>query len=100
MARRISVNADTAWKQRILDEMQAQGLSQRRLAKKSKLGSTSIRHILLKAGTISLETCIKVATALGCTPEYIAFGLNPPPRRKTYEELLHFYNQANGRGAP
>ena len=67
--------AVAGWKQRIVGEMAAQKLSQRKLAQLSNLGSTSIRHIVNQADTISLETAKRIANALNVPIGYVTAGI-------------------------
>jgi len=67
--------AAAGWKERIIEEMKSQRLSQRKLAQLSGLGSTSIRHLCNDASTVSLETAKRIANALNMPLSYVTAGV-------------------------
>lgn len=67
--------AAAGWKDRIVEEMKNQRLSQRKLAELSGLGATSIRHLVVQAETISLESARRIANALNQPISYITAGV-------------------------
>jgi SOS-response transcriptional repressor LexA len=67
--------AVAGWKVRISEQLSKQRLSQRKLASLSGLGSTSIRHLLTEADTVTLETMRRIANALNQPIYYMTAGV-------------------------
>ena len=62
------------WQERIRNVMAEQGMSQRKLAKLAGLGSTSVRHAVSKADTITIETLRRIANAMNVPLAYLTTG--------------------------
>lgn len=62
------------WKERVRNAMEDKGWSQRRLAIESKLGHTTIRHLLMNADDVYLSTLAKIADATGVSLVYLVSG--------------------------
>lgn len=59
------------WRIRVKEVMQAKKLSQRKLAEQADLGSTTIRHLLSKAETVSIETLKRICDAVDVPLQYV-----------------------------
>lgn len=64
------------WKERVKHAMEDRGWSQRRLAIESKLGHTTVRHLLMDANDVYLSTLAKIADATGVSLVWLVSGLH------------------------
>lgn len=62
------------WQDRLRMSMRTAGMSQRKLARLANLGSTSVRHAVTKADTITIETLRRMANALNVPLGYLVTG--------------------------
>ena len=63
-----------SWQSRIREVMVTKGMSQRKLARLAGLGSTSVRHAVTKADTITIESMRRIANAMNVPLAYLATG--------------------------
>jgi SOS-response transcriptional repressor LexA len=63
------------WKGRLVELMRERGLSQRQLSDASDLGSSTVRHLVVKAETLTLETALRLANTLDVSIAYLLFGV-------------------------
>ena len=63
------------WRDRIEKTMKAERLSMRKLGILAGLGSTTIRHTLTQAETITLDSLRRIANAMGTSVVYLSFGV-------------------------
>src|SRR5581483_5389721 len=62
------------WRDRLKMAMDKRNVSQRRLSQDSGLGPTTVRHLILQANTVSLDTCARLADGLGISVTWLMTG--------------------------